>query len=204
MSDPTKLNIGDVVVGTSDPSKSVYDSNGRKIREGVAFVGSEKDVEELRESIIRSAAAAGGKISPLKKTGKKAKKPVKNKTLSGRAYPTEPTYVPLNEPEPIQPPSMWEGSQEENIPVELETVSFENDFGKIRAKVETVIEHEMAFLLLFSNEDDITFEPKVGETLQFIRRSGYRFEVYYPGVIFSWTDGVKKAMILFKTDNSNG
>jgi hypothetical protein len=201
MSDPTKLNVGDLVVGTSDPSKSVYDPNGRKIRDGVAFVGSQKDVEELRESMLRSATAAGGKVAAEpKKTQKRGRKAVKNKTITQAPYPTEPSYRPIEE---TSSGSTWEDLEAVKAP-ELETVSFENDFGKIRAKVENIIDHELALMLVFSSEDDITFEPKVGETLQFVRnRHGDRYTVYYPGVIFNWTDAVKKAMILFKAESQN-
>jgi hypothetical protein len=76
-------------------------------------------------------------------------------------------------------------------------VYFENAFGKIRSAVEKVIEHDLAFMLLFSSEDEIVFEPKVSETLDFTYNK-VSYSVYYPGVIFDWTDGVKKAMILFK------
>lgn len=215
MSDPTKLNIGDVVVGTSDPSKSVYNSNGTKIRDGVSFVGDERAIEELRQSTLRSALNAGGKLDSPKAASKgRGKGNRKGRAVTKKGtqhYPTEatdartnfvntqPSYIPMAGGAGDSIMSAYNTPE----PRELETVSFENQFGRIRAKVEHVIDHELAFMLIFSHEDEISFEPKVGETLQFSRRSGTSYEVYYPGVIFNWTDGVKKAMILFKTNISD-
>jgi hypothetical protein len=77
-------------------------------------------------------------------------------------------------------------------------VQFENDFGKIKSKVENIIEHELAFMLVYSDEDAMVFEPKVGELLAIHTPDKQRIEVYYPGVTFDSPDSTKKFMILFK------
>ena len=87
--------------------------------------------------------------------------------------------------------------------VVLHTVQFENDFGKIRAKVEQVIEHEHAFMLVFTDEDAVVFEPKTGESLVFHTDDRRVFSVYYPGVTFNWPADDKKFMILFKLPEEN-
>lgn len=195
MKDTTNIKTGDLVVGTSDPSKSVYSPTGSKIRDGIAIAGNPEDIASLQNSIMKSAASMGGKkvIPPTKKVSGK-----KKKADTQKGYPTVSTYKV--EDEYIPPVSTYVAPPEPEIV--LETVIFENGFGKMRAKVESVLEHPRAFLLVFSNDDEVVFEPKVGETLT-IYRYGTSYQVYYPGVIFDWTDGIKKAMILFKSNIEN-
>ena len=195
MKDITNIKTGDLVVGTSDPSKSVYSPTGSKIRDGIALAGSPEDIASLQDSIMKSAVSMGGKkvITDNKKSSGK-----KKKAIGQKPYPTVNSYKV--EDEYIPPVATYVSPSEPEIV--LETVIFENGFGKMRAKVENVLEHPQAFLLVFSNDDEVVFEPKVGETLTFYRNR-ISFQVYYPGVIFDWTDGVKKAMILFKTDIEN-
>jgi hypothetical protein len=193
MKDITNIKTGDLVVGTSDPSKSVYSPTGSKIRDGIAIAGKPEDIASLQDSIMKSAVNMGGKkvaVEP-KKAAKK-----KKGTINKEAYPITPVYR-VDEEEYVNTPEISPSPE-----IKLETVIFENDFGKMRAKVENVLEHEQAFLLIFSNEDEVVFEPKIGETLSFYRNR-VSYQVYYPGVIFDWTDGVKKAMILFKADTKN-
>jgi hypothetical protein len=196
MNDNTNLKVGDLVVGNSDPSKSVYTSTGAKITDGVHLAGDHEAVVAMRNRIIKEAQAMGGEVvsPPQGVKGKIKKQKVKKKEY------TNTGEIPL-----------WPITQEINSVVEeqpspvqttLETVIFENDFGKIRAKVETVIDHEQAMMLIFSSDDEVVFEPKVGETLKFYRNKIPQL-VYYPGVIFEWTDGVKRAMILFKKEEEN-
>ena len=197
MKDITNIKTGDLVVGTSDPSKSVYSPTGSKIREGIAIAGNPEDIANLQESIMKSAVSMGGRkvtTDNKKSVGKK------KKATGQKPYPTVSTYK--IEKENIAPVSTYIATPEPEPVVVLETVIFENDFGKMRAKVENVLEHEQAFLLVFSNDDEVVFEPKVGETLTFYRHR-VSYQVYYPGVIFDWTDGIKKAMILFKANVEN-
>jgi len=197
MNEPTNLKIGDLVVGTSDPSKSVYDSMGKRIRAGGGLAGSEEQIADLQKDIMKSAMNMGGRIVRPAEG-----KPAKGKGRKKKAQ--EPQFESVNYPitQLAQPTFVAEDVEEEVEPVKLETIIFENDFGKIRAKVENILEHEQALLLLFSSDDEVAFEPKVGETLKLYRgRVGQ--DVYYPGVIFDWTDGVKRAMILFKASTEN-
>jgi hypothetical protein len=93
--------------------------------------------------------------------------------------------------------------QEEAAPVKLRTIQFENAFGKMKAKVEYVVEHETAFMLVFSDADSMVFEPKTGESLAFYSIDNTRHDVYYPGVTFDSPDSGKKYMILFKLPEEN-
>ncbi len=185
------LKTGDLVIGTRDPSKSVYSAEGRKLVDGgVAIVGDEADIEQLQEQIKKAAKQSGQQIG---ESGKLQKK-------KGRKTKKINSYIPVDV-EPTYKISTTENIEfvEESVieKVKPTQVYFENAFGKIRSAVEKVIEHDLAFMLLFSSEDEIVFEPKVSETLDFTYNT-VSYSVYYPGVIFDWTDGVKKAMILFK------
>lgn len=191
------LRTGDLVIGTRNPSESVYSAEGRKLVDGgVAIVGDEEDIQELQQQIKKAAKQSGQQIVEEKKPRKKAIKK-SNKVTK---------YIPVTKESPNYLPDMSETMVENTYIVEEkikpQQVYFENAFGKIRSAVERVIEHDLAFMLLFSSEDEIVFEPKVSETLDFTYNK-ISYSVYYPGVIFDWTDGVKKAMILFKVPKEN-
>ncbi len=190
------LKTGDLVIGTRDPSKSVYSAEGRKLVDGgVAIVGDEADIEQLQEQIKKAAKQSGQQIGESGKLQKKKGRKTK-KINSYIPVDVEPTYkISTNENIEFVEESVIEK-------VKPTQVYFENAFGKIRSAVEKVIEHDLAFMLLFSSEDEIVFEPKVSETLDFTYNK-VSYSVYYPGVIFDWTDGVKKAMILFKVPKEN-
>jgi hypothetical protein len=53
-------------------------------------------------------------------------------------------------------------------------------------------------MLVFTDDDSMVFEPKIGETLVLHTPERYRASVYYPGVTFNSPDSDKKFMILFK------
>lgn len=183
---------GDIVIGTSDPGKSVYSITGTKINpDGVSLYGSEKDLMAIGRDFARSAIRSGGiplhvNRPPNKPvTKKQSKKKAQNTQqqldysyMDDSAYHTESTPV--------------------DMPRSLTTVQFENDFGKIKSKVESIVEHELAFMLIFSDEDSVVFEPKIGELLALHTPDKRRLEVYYPGVTFDSPDNSKKLMILFK------
>ena len=191
------LRTGDLVIGTRDPSKSVYSAEGKRLVDGgVAVVGDEEDIAQLQEQIKKAAKQSGQQIMEDKKARKKA---VKKSNKVNK-------YIPITKESANYLPDMSEVVVENTYIVDEkpkpQQVYFENAFGKIRAAVEQVIEHDLAYMLLFSSEDEIVFEPKVSETLDFTYNK-VSYSVYYPGVIFDWTDGVKKAMILFKVPKEN-
>lgn len=184
---------GDIVIGSSDPGKSVYSASGTKlIDSGVTVFGSETDLQAQITEISRSAIRSGGIPVPLNpKAHTKQAKTGKKKTTKAKQWPAYAAemYQYAEEKEAAPAPV---------AEVVLKTVQFENSFGKIKAKVENLIEHDMAFLLVFKQEEDVVFEPKVGEQLSFYTPEKYRYDVYYPGVTFDWSGGTKKLMILFK------
>lgn len=178
------LNTGDLIVGTKDPTKSVYSPEGKRLlSEGVALVGSEEDIARIQHKIKTAGERTGAPVIE----GKKGKKKINKSLHSYRTTPPEALNSFLPEVAKALP-----------LRVDNVYVYFENSFGRIRCGVECVQEHDQAFMLVFASENDIVFEPKVGETLE-LTHNRVKYSVYYPGVIFDWTDGVKKAMILFKT-----
>jgi len=197
--DSSIYRTGDIVIGSTDPAKSVYSANGAKIlSDGVSVYGSEKDLMARQLDIAKLAIRSGGtplKVSESlgKKQAKKKqpKKPIKADT-SFEDYVNE-SFARVN-----SAPEQYEPSMKELI-----SVQFENDFGKIKAKVEDLVEHELAFLLIFSDEDAVVFEPKVGEMLLLHTPGKQKFEVYYPGVTFDSPDNNKKLMVLFKVPADN-
>jgi hypothetical protein len=181
---------GDLVIGSSDPSKSVYTATGKKVNpSGSVIYGSDEDLEAQKKEITDSLLRNGGKKIETQ-TDKAAKKKELKKTKSSSfVYPKIETF--------------YEIPEHKEKEVKLVTVQFENDFGKMKAKVEHIVEHDQAFMLVFKNEDDVVFEPKIGETLALYDQYKSRHEVYYPGVTFDWPESSKKIMILFKVPAEN-
>lgn len=195
--DSSMFKTGDLVIGTSDPSKSVYSATGAKINNsGSSVYGSDADLEahekEITESIIRNG---GKKIHAAEGKAAKKKEIKKSRNTSWPSHKSENSGVMDYEYREVLPVTPRE--------VNLTTIQFENDFGKMKAKVESLVEHEQAFMLVFRNEDDVVFEPKIGETLALYDQYRNRYEVYYPGVTFDWPVSSKKIMILFKVPSEN-
>jgi len=191
-SDSGMFKIGDLVIGTSDPGKSVYSASGAKINNsGSSIYGSDEDLVNQQKEITDSIVRNGGKkiqTSSSKTSSKKGAKKSKNTSWVTQFPELPSTGLHESLRQYPSPP-----------PERLTAVHFENSFGKIKAKVEHVVEHEQAFLLVFTDEDAVVFEPKTGETLVLhIQEQHESHEVYYPGVTFNSPDSAKKLMILFK------
>jgi methyltransferase-like protein len=191
----TGYKTGDLVVGSSDPSKSVYSSTGAKNSQaGVSFYGNPEELEEQSNALVSSLTRNGGKrIVTQEQTKAAKKKGSKIKANNTAAQFAFESYTPTTQ----------QNTNKEPDEVKLQTIQFENSFGKIKAKVEYVVEHPLAFMLMFSDEDSVVFEPKTGETLTLHTADKERFSVYYPGVIFNSPPTDKKLMILFKVPEEN-
>jgi hypothetical protein len=189
VNDTSMFQVGDLVVGSSDPSKSVYSATGSKlIDNGVAIYGDSSDIESAQKELSEALQRNGGKIiqTSTHRSGKPAKKN-KSQKIKASLEPVQPPYILPKEP----------------TAVTYKTVQFENAFGKMKAKVEHVVEHDAAFMLVFSDADSVIFEPKAGESLIFYSIDSYSYNVYYPGVTFDSPDSSKKYMILFKVPEEN-
>ena len=192
MNDSGMFRPGDVVIGSPDPTKSVYSATGEKlINDGVSIYGDKRILESQSKELMQSAIRSGGKplsVNAATKGKPTTRKMVKNK---GKSFSEEMKniYFELQKA----------GVEEAPTPiVKLVTVQFENAFGKIKAKVMSLIEHDLAFMLVFENEDSMVFEPKIGEQLALHTQDKRRYDVYYPGVTFDSSNNSNKFMILFK------
>ena len=191
INDSGMFKTGDIVVGSRDPGKSVYSVTGaRIIKDGVSLYGTDSELADQQKELLSSITRNGGKmLSNLagNKTTKVKKKNLARDKQATVAY----EYVESQDETP---------RREE---VKQYTVQFENDFGKMKARVEQMIEHPQAYMLVFKDEDAMVFEPKVGETLVFHTTNREQVSVYYPGVTFDSPDSSKKYMILFKLPEEN-
>ena len=189
--DPSMFKTGDIVVGSRDPSKSVYSVTGaRIIKDGVSLYGTDSELADQQKELLSSITRNGGKMLN-NSTGNKTVK-VKKKNLTSNKQ-SAVVYERIEKP--------YEISKHEEV--KQYTVQFENDFGRMKARVEQMIEHPQAYMLVFKDEDAVVFEPKVGETLLFHTTNREQVSVYYPGVTFDSPDSSKKFMILFKVPEEN-
>jgi len=195
----TEFKPGDYVVGR-------YSEMGKPIKPGKVH-GDADDIANLQQMILDHGGRSGGralKKETLKKESKgKVKKEPKAKKVN---YPAEP--VTMADVRATMKARFQEDTEvEEMVHAQSakeysrkKTVHFYNALGKIKLVVDEVLESPMAFCLIFKNEDDIVFTPKVGETLNFINSDGEDYSVYYPDTLFTWIDHTKQLMILFKND----
>ena len=203
--DNSMYRVGDIVIGSSDPSKSVYSTSGTKINpDGVSLFGSDAELTARAKDLARSAIMAGGIPVPIthgnssSPQNKQAKKKVP-KTSKQASFSMD-NYIATVSHELGHRTASFEkiNSYATETVRPQATVQFENDFGKIKSKVESIVEHDLAFMLVFTDEDAVVFEPKIGELLALHMPDKRRIEVYYPGVTFDSPGSSKKLMILFK------
>jgi len=215
---PDLVGAGDMIVGS-------YNESGATIKErGVAADGD--DAERMRKMFEESMARAGGSVIPEIHAPKR--KPVSYKEVAKIKHHSNPAKIakpkrkeakaeakPFNyfaevvdavENEPVKsiPINKHVDSYEEEddtpkISKPKRKVEFSSEFGKIRLFVEDVLECDMAFALVFAEEEDIVFIPKPGQTLVFKNDDGFDNFVYYPDALFTLPDGLKRIMILFKS-----
>lgn len=192
LNDSGMFKTGDIVVGSRDPSKSVYSVTGaRIIKDGVSLYGTDSELADQQKELLSSITRNGGKMLGNMNSNKTTKIKKKNFAKPKQAMQT------YSQPDEM---SYAFPKKEE---VREYVVQFENDFGTIKARVEQLIEHSQAYMLVFKDEDAVVFEPKVGETLIFYTIAREQVNVYYPGVTFDSPDSSRKFMILFKVPEEN-
>lgn len=192
--------LGDLVVGSTDPGKSIYSATGAKISEsGVSIYGDEPELDEKRKALVTSAVRSGGSLLRTTNTKKiKSKKKPQKHAISQDDQIVEYIKSLAIQEETSSGPDSASKDYLKDFMKEVITVQFENDFGKIKARLEDLIEHSLAFMLIFKDEDSVVFEPKIGESLMLHTVDSGSHLVYYPGVTFNWPGSSKAIMILFK------
>lgn len=202
MHNESGFKTGDLVIGSPDPSRSIFSATGARLSDsGVSIYGDPKLLQEHQKEMTRSLLRNGGKPLEPVATGKKGKKTKTKSTTPDNQYAAMLESMLYASED--QKSSDTIQTQTPITAAEETSVHFENSFGKMRAKVEQLIEHPMAYMLVFRNEDSMVFEPKTGESLTFYSDKKQSTQVYYPGVTFDSPDSDKKFMILFKLPEEN-
>ena len=189
--DSSMFRVGDLVIGSSSPDKSVYSATGAKlIPDGVSLYGSDADLKTQSVELMKSVSRSGG--VPVNSNTGKVKKVSSKKRNMGQS---SNDHARLFNPQDYQEPVKKEKPQV--------TIQFENEFGIIKEKVDHVVNQDLAIMLIFKDEDSLIFEPKVGESLILHLPDENTVNVYYPGVTFDSPDSSNKFMILFKLPEEN-
>lgn len=177
------LRLGDLVVGSYTPDG--------KVKEPGFVYGNTDQLEEIADRVKQHAALSGA--LEVKHVGNKKLKPVKVKPK--KKVKEEPVVE-----EPVVEEIEYE---EEPAPVakRKKHIFFQNGMGKIKLSVLDVLECDMAFCLVFENDDDLIFTPSAGETLTFMDLYNNKHDVYYTDALFSLPPDNKKLMILFKKND---
>lgn len=185
--------FGDAVVG------SYNDKTGKMIKSAKITLDPEALAARQKMYSAHASRVEGASIIPQAKVVKKGKK---SKEVKKRDYPdVEPAPIQWGVPIPPDPEQPIITGRATPI-APKRPVYLHNQMGKIKMYVEDVLDSEMAYALIFANEDDMIFIPNAGETLNFVNLSGDSYKVYFANTVFNWTDDVKRIMILFKTDES--
>lgn len=179
----TEYKPGDYIVGR-------YSENGSIIKPG-KLVGDSEEIESLQKTIIEHSGRSGGRLLGTPDKPKKAKLPKSKLVKTSKPIAKEDIAE-----ESLFPMSFKEEPKQESPP---KRIYLQNQMGRIKLVVEDILENDMAFCLVFKNDDDIVLVPKAGETLIMVDPEGEEHLVYFADALFTWTDRVKKLMILFKT-----
>ena len=183
---------GDYIVGK-------YNDMGNQIKAGKVFdAGDDEEAYKIKEMFANHGRSSGGTLLPTAKTSVSQKKKVK-KQKQVEKEEVAPLWESLSK---IEPESLDPTPKVEKIskPQQKKYIYLYNKLGKIRLTVESVLECEQAYCLVFYSIDDLIFTPNPGETLTLILDHDTEVPVYYPNSSFTWIDGERQLMILFKTD----
>lgn len=181
---PPFVQDGDYVV----PESNIL---GKQTEEGMVL-GNEKKVNKMALSMARHAQNHGG--TPLPKL--KQQQPVVASKIKGKPTNQQKKKKQI---ETYEEPVM---GKEESNEQSTKTVTFQNKFGKIKLSCFDVLEEEQAICLVFASEDEVRFTPEQGEELDLITPGGSRTRVFFPGVIFTYSDQQKRLMILFRANEA--
>lgn len=168
------LQAGDFIVGT-------FGKEGRRLSRGNSL-GSAQQVAEVMGRIQEHALRRG---SLLPGTDVKAKKMRKGRNPPAGTIPH------------IQEETPTSSFLTSIIPQNRFVIVFVSALGRIKVKVLAILDEPGSIILVFKDEDEVIFEPKVGEELK-LEFSGKLESVMYPGYLHTWTDGVTKLMVLAK------
>lgn len=194
------LNKGDFVVGS-------YNNMGTQIKPG-GLMGDPTELNEFQHLVLESAARTKGAeaapIPQVQPSTKKKKTRLKKQPAVDINPPPLITLQQLEDEETSAEKTELENNiilaaAKEIVEAKLKDVVIHIDgFGKLKMKVEDVLESDMAYAFVFAKEEDIIFTPQAGQTLNITLPDGEMILAYYPDTLFTWIDNKKKIMVLFK------
>ena len=201
---------GDLIVGS-------YREDGSKISNGQLY-GNTEEISKLTKKIISAGINSGAVVSsqPLSKPVR-GKNKVKNetktpekpksqpKTLSEKQAAVDEIYTThINNLQNKSLPIIHYTTNNANSASPLHTfaVICVNAFGKIKIKVIDYLEDDLSVILVFENEEAITFEPKIGEYLSLSKNKDHSQHVMYTGFKHTWIDNTKRLLVFIKSEES--
>jgi hypothetical protein len=185
------------------------------------------EISENKKLMIKSMSTRGGElmpgyvmsaigpvkvqsIPPLPKLEAKMAKILKNKPKTGKAKKAkaekiEP-YLDENYLQEVQS-KLLEQENEYAIPEEKEEkfvetypVIFDIESGNIRSTVDSILEDEMAVMLVYRDEEHVSYVPKKGGKLTLILPGKRKVPVMYLGIRFSWYTNDQQLLVFLKTN----
>ena len=208
--------------GVAVPAKSYivgkYDQDGRR-KLGGALVEGSPEAGRLTKLLVKSMSTRGGELMPgfimtadgprkvanlpkpapiLKQAvvkGKKGKKKVETATEDYIQTITDT----VTQPEPVQ----YQGNMEP-VKEKAETfpVVFVVESGTIKTSTEAILEDDLGLILVYGNEDAISYVPKRGGHLTLILPGKREVSVMYLGIQLRWYDSEQQLLIFVKTKPS--
>ena len=205
--------------GMSVPSKSFivgrYDEYGHRTSPG-EFLGTESAANKYKRQLLDSMRNHGRVMpgyvltdqGPLKQTAlvkpivsKPDKKtPKASQSLKKQAH-AEPVYETVTRPEPVV---IQEDKYADAEPSKAKragfNIAFSIESGKIKSTVDAVLETNEALMLVFKDDDAVSYEPEKGSQLIIITPDKRKISVMYLGVKFAWHDTRQQLLVFMKTD----
>lgn len=190
MIQPGETRPGDYIVGK-------YSEMGKEIKAG-RLEGNEDEINAMKEMLSEHAGRSGGRSLITKSTVTK-KAPAKKTATKKGPVPNATVYEEPDEPAPFYA-NIEQPKQSFNQNNRKKYIYLYNKLGKIKLSIESLIECEQAYCVVFYNEDDLIFVPNPAETLTMVTPDGDEVLVYYANTLFTWTDHVKQLLVLFKVN----
>ena len=204
-----------------------YSIDGRAITNG-APVDSPRAVSKHQQLLIESMSGRGrlmpgfimtpngpvkqslvGPPPPTLPTAKLPKQTVKAnkaraKAIEKAAAKVEANYVQIGEPEPPVPYTMTVATSATTNTYKEDkkgfTVVFAIESGKIKSTCDAVLENDLALMLVYSDEDSISYLPEKGSELLIITPDKREVAVMYLGLNFEWYESRQQLLVFMKTD----
>lgn len=200
-----------------------YNSEGRPTEKSFV-IGDNKQISELDEKFKRNMLGLGGEFVPStikgatssivigpKKRGRKSKKinlPIVStsnipQVNPGKLIDLDNSIYQSNEDNEIKLSIVPNEEQIESFDEDeiQKRVTFKNNFGKMILEVEeVVIQDNFGIMLVFSNNNKLTFIPNTGDVLQFSENGTDFANVFFPGCLFNYHN--KIMMILFNSSDN--